>query len=134
MTLLRLCGEMRLPVLFHCGDDPYTTPEAIALAAEAAPECSVILGHMGGYFHVEAAIDAAVRHGNIYLETSAMPYPAFIAMAVDRVGADRVLFGSDGPGCNPKLELDKIRTKRLEPEVEARLLGYNAVTLLGLHT
>ncbi len=134
VTLLRRCGELRLPVLFHCGDDPYTTPEAIALAAAAAPECSVVLGHMGGYFHVEAAIDVADRYPNIYLETSAMPYPPMIAAAVDRIGADRVLFGSDGPGCNPQLELDKIRMLQLGADVEAKVLGGNAAALLGLHS
>ena len=46
--------------------------QAIARAAEACPEATIILGHMGGYFHVEEAIDAAERHPNLVLETSAI--------------------------------------------------------------
>ena len=103
------------PALFHCGDDPYTTPQTMAFAAAAAPDTAIVLGHMGGYLHVEEAIDAAVEHANLYLETSAMPYPEHIRTAIDRVGPERVLFGSDGPGCNPRLELDKVRVARPRP-------------------
>jgi predicted TIM-barrel fold metal-dependent hydrolase len=132
VALLRRCGALGMPVLFHCGDDPYTTPETIGLAAEAAPDCQIVLGHMGGYLHVEEAVDEAERRPNLHLETSAMPYPRWIATAVDRVGPDRVVFGSDGPGCNPALELDKIRRLGLGDAVERRVLGGNAMDLLRL--
>jgi predicted TIM-barrel fold metal-dependent hydrolase len=132
VTLLRRCGELRLPVLFHCGDDPYTTPQVMGLAAEAAPDCAIVMGHMGGYLHVDDALDEAERHPNLYLETSAMPYPARIAEAVDRVGPRRILFGSDGPGCNPALELDKIRRLALPPEAEEQILGGTAMTLMRM--
>ncbi len=131
VRLLRRCGELSLPVLFHCGDDPYTTPQAIGLAAEQAPDCAIVLGHMGGYLHVEDAIAEADRHPNLYLETSAMPYPQYIGTAVDRLGAQRVIFGSDGPGCNPALELDKVRRLGLDAAAEQLVLGGNAVRLLG---
>jgi predicted TIM-barrel fold metal-dependent hydrolase len=131
VSLLRRCGDLGLPVLFHCGDDPYTTPQAIALAAEAAPGCAIVLGHMGGYLHGKDAIAAADRYHNLYLETSAMPYPQLIAEAVRRVGGDRVIFGSDGPGCNPSLELDKIRRLGLGHETEKLILCENARRLLG---
>ena len=132
VELLRLAGELGVPVLFHCGDDPYTTPQAIAAGAAQAPETTVVLGHMGGYFHVDEAIAAAERHGNLVLETSAMPYPGKIAEAVARVGAERVVFGSDGPGCNPTLEVDKVRLAGLDAEAERLVLGANAARLLGI--
>lgn len=132
VTLLRECGELGLPVLFHSGDDPYTTPETLGLAAEAAPGCTIVLGHMGGYLHVEEAIEQAVRHPNLYLDTSAMPYPQWIVTAVERVGPERILFGSDGPGCNPALELNKVLRLNLSDDAEAKILGGNAAELLGL--
>jgi hypothetical protein len=131
VALLRRCGELGVPALFHCGDDPYTTPQTMAIAAAAAPDTAIVLGHMGGYLHVEEAIDAAVEHPNLYLETSAMPYPEHIRTAIDRVGPERVLFGSDGPGCNPRLELDKVRSLALDPADEALVIGANAARLLG---
>jgi len=132
VALMRRCGELGVPVLFHCGDDPYTTPQAIEVGARQAPDAAVVLGHMGGYFHVDDAIAAAERCPNLYLETSAMPYPRKIAEALDRLGSDRVLFGSDGPGCNPALEAQKVRMLRLAPDAERLVLGGNAAKLLSL--
>ncbi|HWK21270.1 MAG TPA: amidohydrolase family protein [Microbacteriaceae bacterium] len=132
LDLLALAGDAGLPVLFHCGDDPYTTPQTLALAAAAVPECTVVFGHMGGYAHVKDAIEAARKQHNIVLETSAMPYPALISKAVEVIGAERVVFGSDGPGCNPRLELAKITGLGLEPADERAILGGNAARLLGL--
>lgn len=132
VDLMRDCGELGVPVLFHCGDDPYTTPQAIAAGAAQAPDTLVVMGHMGGYFHAGEAIDAAETHPNLYLETSGMPYPMRIAEAVERVGAQRVVFGSDGPGSNPALEVEKIRILGLRAEDEAMVLGGNAARLLGL--
>ncbi|WP_420871933.1 amidohydrolase family protein [Cohnella rhizosphaerae] len=63
----------------------------------------------GGYFHVDDALLVAEKYENVYLETSAMPYPHKIHEAVRRIGAERVLFASDGPGCNPELEVKKVK-------------------------
>ena len=65
------------------------------------PQATVILGHMGGFYHCQAAIQAAQDLPNVLLDTSAMPYPEMIRRAVETIGAERVLFGSDGPGCVP---------------------------------
>ena len=134
IRLIRRAGEHGVPTLFHCGDEPMTTPLSIAPAAAACPDSTIILGHMGGYFHVEEAIDVAEMHDNIVLETSAMPYPDKIKEAVQRIGPDRVIFGSDGPVCSPILERHKITVAELEGDEEALVLGGNAVKLLGLST
>jgi predicted TIM-barrel fold metal-dependent hydrolase len=108
-----------------------TTPLAIAAAA-ARTEATLILGHMGGYFHVDEALAVAERHPNVLLETSGMPYPAKIREAVDRVGAERVLFASDGPGCQPYLEVQKVRMAGLST-AEMRLVFHdNIARLLGI--
>ncbi|MDP7421522.1 MAG: amidohydrolase family protein, partial [bacterium] len=73
VAIMRLAGRLNVPVLFHCGDEELTLPLQIERGASQCPETSIILGHMGGYFHVDDAIAAAVRNPNIYLETSGMP-------------------------------------------------------------
>ena len=130
LRVMRRAAEHHAPVLFHCGDEPLTTPLQIALAAEAVPEASVILGHMGGYFHVEEAIEVATRVPNLYLETSAMPYPSMIRRAIDAIGAERVLFASDGPGCLPSLEIHKVRLAGLTAAEEERIFAANILHLL----
>lgn len=131
VRLMNVAAELGVPVLFHCGDEPMTTPLSIGAAA-ARTAATIILGHMGGYFHVDEAIRVAERYENVMLETSAMPYPQRIREAVDRVGAERVLFASDGPGCRPHLELDKVLLARLGPQEERRVLYANAAELLGV--
>ncbi len=130
LKLIRLAAELQVPVLFHCGDEPMTTPLAIAVAAARVPDAIIILGHMGGFFHVDEAIEVAERHPSVLLETSAMPYPGKIHEAVRRVGANRVLYASDGPGCPPRLELEKVRMAGLSDRDLALVLRGNIVRLL----
>jgi predicted TIM-barrel fold metal-dependent hydrolase len=108
LRLVRKAAELGVPTLYHCGDEPLTTPYELEYTARLCPEARVIFGHMGGYFHVEEAIEVGRRNENVYLETSAMPRPELIRKAIDAIGAERVIFASDGPGCDPKLELYKV--------------------------
>ena len=130
IRLIRAAAAHRAPTLFHCGDEPLSTPLAVERAAERCPEATIILGHMGGYFHVEEAIEAAERRPNLVLETSARPYPAKIAEAVARVGPERVLYASDGPACSPRIEVEKVRLAGLDAAAERLVLGENAARLL----
>ncbi len=63
-----------------------------------APEATIVIGHMGAYFHGQDALAVAERCENVVLETSACPYPELIREAVRRVGAERVIFGSRRTG------------------------------------
>jgi predicted TIM-barrel fold metal-dependent hydrolase len=132
IALIEHAARLGVPTLFHCGDEEFTLPLQIAEVADAVPQAAIILGHMGGYFHVKDAIRVAKRHPNLILETSAMPYPAFVKQAVDEIGADRILFASDGPGCDPSIEVEKIRRAGLTPEDEEKLLFGNFNRLLKL--
>lgn len=131
IALINIAAEHGVPVLFHSGDEPLATPLAVAAAAARCPDATVILGHMGGYFHVDEAIEVADRLENVVLETSAMPYPGKITEAVRRIGAERVLFGSDGPACSPRLELEKVRLAALPPESYELVTNANAIKLFG---
>jgi predicted TIM-barrel fold metal-dependent hydrolase len=116
LDMIRLATHYKAPVLFHCGDEELTLPLQIAQAAEACPDATIILGHAGGYFHWKDAIRAAERFPNIFVDTSALPYPQVIREAVERIGASRVLFASDGPGCDPAIEVQKVRLAELTAE------------------
>lgn len=131
LALIRHAASLGVPTLFHCGDEEFSLPLQIAEAAEAVPEAQIILGHMGGYFHTRDAIRVAKRYPNLILETSAMPYPRMIKIAVDELGAERILYASDGPGCDPLIEVEKVRRAGLTPEEEALLFRGNIERLLG---
>jgi hypothetical protein len=131
IALIKKAAEWHAPTLFHCGDEDFTLPYQIAQAAELVPEATIILGHMGGYFHVEDAIQAALQWPNLILETSAMPYPHMIKRAVEMIGAERVLFASDGPGCDPSIEVEKVRSAGLSPDDEQLLFSTNIERILS---
>ncbi len=130
LRLIQAAAAHGAPTLFHCGDEPLATPYAVARAAVACPDATIILGHMGGYFHVDEAIEVATEYTNILLETSAMPYPAKIREAVERVGPERVLYASDGPACSPRIEVEKVRLAGLTPEAEELVFAHNALRIL----
>lgn len=131
IAILKAAGELGVPALFHCGDEDYTLPLQLACAARLVPETIMILGHMGGYFHVEDAIAVARECPNVILETSAMPYPAVIRKAVMAIGSKRVMYASDGPGCVPVLEVEKVRLAGLSEEEQHDLFFRN---YMRLHT
>lgn len=132
IALVRHAGELGVPTLFHCGDEPLSTPLSIAETAAACPDSTIVLGHMGGYAHVDEAIDVAEQYPNVVLETSAMPYPNKIAHAVSRLGAERVCFGSDGPVASPALERQKVAIAALGSGASELVLGGNAERLLAV--
>jgi predicted TIM-barrel fold metal-dependent hydrolase len=61
-----------------------------------------------------------------------MPYPEKIRTAVERIGAERVIFGSDGPVSSPSLERQKVVIAGLGEAAAALVMGGNAAALLGL--
>lgn len=124
LRLVRIAADLGVPVLYHCGDEGFSTPFELEYTARACPDAVVIFGHMGGYFHAEDAIEVARRNDNVYLETSAMPYPSQIRQAIHAIGPERVIFASDGPGCDPRLEIYKV--ERAAPSDYERTLIMSA--------
>lgn len=130
LALIRKAADLGVPVLYHSGDEAFCTPYEIEFSARAVPKANVIMGHMGGYFHVAEAVQVAARQPNLYLDTSAMPYPAWVRRAIDAIGPERVLFASDGPGCDPRLEVHKVKRAGLTSAEEALVFSGNILRLL----
>lgn len=128
--LMRRAAVYHAPVLFHTGDEALALPEEVAEAARLCPETQVIMGHMGGYYHFEAALQLGRSLPNLYVDTSAIPYPWMIRRAVDTMGVERVLYASDGPGCLPALEVEKVRLAGLTAEEETLVFAGNIQRLL----
>lgn len=130
IRLVKKAAEFDAPILFHSGDEALSLPQQFTKLAEAAPEATIILAHMGGYHHTDDAIQVCEKYDNLLLDTSACPYPQKIKEAIERLGANRVLFGSDGPGCNPKLELQKVKRIGLSENEEQMVFHDNIALLL----
>jgi predicted TIM-barrel fold metal-dependent hydrolase len=130
VRLVKRAAEFDAPTLFHSGDESLSLPQQFTKLAEQAPEATIILAHMGGYHHTDDAIRLCEKYENLLVDTSACPYPYKIREAIERLGAHRVLFGSDGPGCNPKLELRKVTRLGLSENEQRLVLHDNIASIL----
>ena len=102
--LLDVLAKRRLPLLVHtgwsqhAGDIELQSANPIHLDNVAAcyPEVTFILAHMGRqmYYFFEPALAVALRNSNVYLDT-ADSCAEHIRIAVEKLGADRIMFGTD---------------------------------------
>lgn len=97
---LAYAAERNLIVLAHAwrktvGQLPYeSTAEHVATVAARHPDVQFVMAHIGG--QPESAIEAVRHRRNVALDTSGTIIGAGeVALAVDRLGAERVVFGSD---------------------------------------
>lgn len=82
--------------------------------------------HVGGFPLFNTVIDVAARNPDVYLETSGIPMHSTTREAVERVGPDRVLCGSDTPFHHPSVELAKVRVSGLSTDLADRVLGVDS--------
>ena len=75
---------------------------------------------------------AACRYPNVHLQTCATTLLS-LRRALEIVGPEKILYGSDGGFADPKwidYNLRKIRNWNLTPEIESRILGGTAARLI----
>ncbi len=133
VPILKRAGELHMPVIFHDGTPPYSSPLQIAAAAEKVPETQIILGHAGLDDLYEDAILACQRHENIYLCCCANSC-GVIEEIVRRSPIDRLLFGSDG-GFMPRLvelAIAKFHEIKIPPSTLEKIFFKNALNLFPL--
>jgi predicted TIM-barrel fold metal-dependent hydrolase len=128
-----------LTILFHAGADEvhpgvHGTPESFAAVLDGFPGLRLVLAHMGGYKVWERVAEVLVGR-DVYLDTAYtlghLPDEDFVEM-VGAHGADKVLFGSDGPWADQAVEVGRLRATGLDEHELALLLGGNAERILGV--
>lgn len=126
---MKVAQENKLPCLFHSAPGK-SDPKLIYQLAQKYPEVPVVLGHMNlatGNLSAEQkikinaeAIDIVKesiknKNANLFLEVS-WAHPSAIIKAIQEVGPERVLFGTDAPfeDFNAKLQKSISYPERIE--------------------
>ena len=104
--------------------------ELYAPIIRAFPKVQFVLGHMG-LLTPRPAIDLAERFSNVWLETS-FQSARTVADAIERIGPDRILLGSDWP-CSHGHGMMRVARAliRSQPSLEKPLFHANAERLIG---
>ena len=140
------------------GSRSYQT-DAVRTIAEGHPDLRIVIAHLGQP-NPEAEADVErwslwleqIDLGglpNVWFDTAALPaylpdedfpYPSaerYLHIALERVGASKILWGTDLPGLlrhlnYPQLlKLARLHTQSLSPDEQAMILGENAMRVYG---
>ena len=115
-------NQTRAVVLVHTWDsDPNCGPLLLGPIARAFPQARILLGHSGvtwrGY---EQSFSVASEAPNTFLDlTGSQSHRTLIERAVARLGAHRILFGSDMPFLEAATVLGRVLAARIsDPDLE----------------
>ena len=138
--------QLGLPIISHSGLHfdaklpAYASPSAFREVLEAFPKLTVVLAHLGHGF-LDDSFAMAERYPSLVfdcsyaVEGSADP-PAIsdedAGAIFRRLGADRVLFGSDWPWGHPLLDAQRVRRLPLSEDEKRLILAENARRVLGV--
>lgn len=143
--MMEIAEKYNLVVVVHSGPGNEFHPYIIGDIASSFPKVRTVILHMGGGMAIDVELvstKVAEKNENIYLETC-YAHPYAIKQAIERIGPQRVMFGSDAsnsgyashyqnPGNYQDVHLDAIRLIGLPKEQEEMVLGGSAAKLLGV--
>ena len=124
----------KVPVLIHSGHPPFSLPWSIGELAENFRDVTIVMLHMGhGHgIYIKSAIEVARRFDNVFLETSGMPMHTKVKEAVELLGEERVMYGSDIPFHDPSVEIGRVCASGLARRQLEKVFYSNAKQLLRL--
>ncbi len=135
LKILAASEVSHLPVYLHTGNFPIYRPlaspwqTALLRLLSAFPTLIFVCGH-AGWDAPQAALKAALAHPNLFLETSWQP-ARLIRRLCDKLGPERLLFGSDYPLFSQRRALRNARIALTDAEFKL-VTSENARRLLRL--
>jgi hypothetical protein len=128
LAILRRLEPEGIPVMIDIDQPGEATELVAALGPDHVP---VVLAGIGERTLSEAIALLQV-HDGLYIETSRLLMMGGAALAVERAGADRVLFGSGAPMRPMAAALASLRLAEISEQDRALVMGGNARRLLNL--
>lgn len=107
-------------------------PETFGPLADKYPQVSIIFGHAGGGpSGYPEAMEVAEGHPNIFLDTCGSMFTSqWIEKMVERLGSEKIVFGTDHPFFDPRTDFGRVTMAHLSDEDKRNILGLNIGKLL----
>lgn len=128
VEIFMFSSKNRIPIYTHLTMNSKSGIEALTEAVEKYNPI-IIIGHMGFSSADWEAVELCRDNPNVYLETSVGAFRA-IKEAISVVGANKLIFGSEGPSHNVNVELTKIKMLELEDNQMKLILHKNIEGLI----
>ena len=102
--------------------------------AERYPNAKVLFGHSGfGYAGARACVEVGLRVTNTYFDITASTTDlGLVEMLVDGIGADRILFGTDLPFIDCRMQIGRMAFSKLNDDQLKLVLADNARRLFAI--
>ncbi len=143
--VMTICRDRNLPVLIHTNEPightyPGKTPNTLAQIyqlIETFPQNKIVLAHWGGGLFFFSLLKKEVKQRliRVYFDTAASPYlydPNVYRLAVELIGVEKILFGSDYPLLPPVRYFDEMKAAGLSAKETQQICGINAARLFGI--
>ncbi|MEM2145518.1 MAG: amidohydrolase family protein, partial [Candidatus Jordarchaeaceae archaeon] len=128
LKIVERASELDVPVVFDSGKR-LSPPVKIGMLGELFPEAKIIMAHMLGAKYLEVA----EKNENVYLGTTGMFKINKLSEALQRLGAEKLISGSDSPYNPQELEIKKVEAiPGITREAKAKILGQNIMKILEL--
>lgn len=135
--------DAEIPLIIHVSRRFGSFEEQILRIQKIAPHIQLIIAHMGRWVPntgegVSDNLDAKINWDAVYFETSTVRNSQAVELAVHRLGAEKIIFGSDAPfnsciNTNPLGEELKVINESDLTDLQRRMiLGDNIAQLLKL--
>lgn len=130
---LEFADERGLPVLTHTwGGSPYDGDSEVRRVAGQHPNAQFLLAHSLNN-HWDEAVAIALDHANTYLElTSVLGLRGVVELFCERVGSERLLFGTDLPWFDEHHAIGSLLSADITEQDIHNICHRNAEKLLGL--
>lgn len=126
--------EHQVVILAHSwAGSAYCDPSVFLTMARQHPEVTLLIGHSGGTLDgQERSIECARQADNLYLDlTCSIRGFGMLERMVDRIGAERLIFGTDSTLIDPAGTLSSVLSARISDDEKRLILGINALRLFG---
>lgn len=121
-----LIQQYGVHVEMHVGTAPLSTPYIWGEYAKQFPKIDFLFTHTGYYEFGMSSINVASKLDNVWVETSGQMNPEVLKRAVNVLGSERVVFGTDWPYKPVNIEVEKFEHLGLKEEQLENILYKNA--------